>query len=100
MFMLKESCETTTRRKNKQKQEGHDGPEVAHLYMTPGAGPVLTPWLLFEQTWKTPIRRYFMMLSFYFTHIMKNNDLCLPYPYPLPPTGPIFTQGLLFEQTW
>jgi hypothetical protein len=36
------------------KQEGHDGPEVAHLYIashpTP-AGPILTQGLLFEQTW-------------------------------------------------
>jgi hypothetical protein len=34
------------------KQEGHDGPEVAHLYIAPpAAGPILTQGLLFEQTW-------------------------------------------------
>jgi hypothetical protein len=37
-----------------------------------------------------PIRRF---LSFYYTHIGKNND---PHPW----AGPILTQGLLFEKTW
>jgi hypothetical protein len=32
-------------------QEGHDGPEIAHLYIGPLAGPILTQGLLFEQTW-------------------------------------------------
>jgi hypothetical protein len=31
-----------------KKQEGHDGPEDAHLYTGPGEGPILTKGLLFE----------------------------------------------------
>jgi hypothetical protein len=50
------------------KQEGHDGPEVAHLYKGTRSGTSLTPGFLFEQTWKTTIRRCFTMLSFT-THI-------------------------------
>jgi hypothetical protein len=38
------------------EQEGHGGPEAAHLYIglrtrPPLAGPILTQGLLFEQTW-------------------------------------------------
>jgi hypothetical protein len=37
------------------KQEGHDGPEIAHLYIGPEAGQILTKGFLFEQTWYTSI---------------------------------------------
>jgi hypothetical protein len=30
------------------KQESHDGPETAHLYISPGAGPILTLGPLYE----------------------------------------------------
>jgi hypothetical protein len=31
--------------------EGHDGPEITHLYIGPWAMPILNQGLLFEQTW-------------------------------------------------
>jgi hypothetical protein len=34
-----------------EEQEGHDGPEIAHLFKGPGAGPIFTQGLLFAQTW-------------------------------------------------
>jgi hypothetical protein len=63
------------------KQEGHDGPEVALLYKGPRSGAGLNPqgFYLNKLGIKTPIRRCFMMLSFCYTHIRKNNDL-LPHP--------------------
>jgi hypothetical protein len=33
------------------KQEGNDGPEVAHLYIGPQSGASFNPRALFEQTW-------------------------------------------------
>jgi hypothetical protein len=33
------------------KQEDHDGPEIAHMYVGPMVGANYNPELLFEQTW-------------------------------------------------
>jgi hypothetical protein len=33
-----------------EKQEGHDGPEIAHLYIGPWPMQILNQGLLFEQT--------------------------------------------------
>jgi hypothetical protein len=44
--------ERENRRECTFKQEGHDGPEVAHLYIGPqNEASLKTPGLLFEQNW-------------------------------------------------
>jgi hypothetical protein len=45
------------------KQDDHDGPEIAHLYIGPWANANFKPGTFIEQTWlhKTAIRRCFMI---------------------------------------
>jgi hypothetical protein len=72
------------KQKKKRKQEGHDDPETAHLYIGPWGGANLTQGL-FKPAWYTPIKRCFMIylsssslvflkedfLSFYYRHLRK-----------------------------
>jgi hypothetical protein len=37
------------------KQEGHDGPEIAHLYIGPWEGLILTQGLFFNQLGRHPL---------------------------------------------
>jgi hypothetical protein len=82
-----------------QNKRGHDGPEFAHLYIGPRSRANFNPgayiWTnLVDTNLKSFHDKYLsssckVFLSFYYTHIGKNNG-----------GGAILSTGLLFEQTW
>jgi hypothetical protein len=53
MYLLSDNqCKHTymlKKKDKKKKQESHDSPEIAHLYVGPQGGPILNQGLLFEQ---------------------------------------------------
>jgi hypothetical protein len=84
------------------KQEGHDGPEIAHLYIGPLGGANFNQGAFI---WTNCVDTHLKIIhDKYLSSSSKKIFKFLLYTYrekQWPPSGgPILSPGLLFEQTW